>query len=1048
MNFSRLARRGLVHYWRTNLAVVGGIAIAVAVLGGALLVGESVRDSLRRIATGRLGNTHSTVTSPILFREDLAERIGEGVPVLALDGVVTHQSSGRRAGQVAVYGVDERFWKFHGWADPQLGGRAAAATSSLLAELGALKGETLLLKVEKPADIPAESLFGRKDDAVSSIRLTLSGQTRDFSLRSGQGPVRTLFVPLSLLQRETGNTARANTILLDKRPGKLPVILDDLGLRITPLAGGSGQVQLDSRSGVLTDAVVRAAGEGARKSFVYLATSIKLSGREVPYSLIAAADLSELPVPVDNSPDAIVLNEWAARSLGAKAGDEVIVEYLIWHDDGRATTESARFRVAAITSITGLAADRRLAPEYPGITDSDDVSDWDPPFPMDLGRIRPTDEDYWDRYRTTPKAWIPFERGRELWASRWGSVTAVRMKADPLLEQRLLDRLTPRDSGITVIPLREQALMGSSGATDFGEYFSYFSFFLMVSALLLAGLFFRLGVEQRLSEIGLLEAIGFTAPRVFRLFLFEGLGLSLAGAALGVACSLAYAAAILFALRTWWLDAVGTRELELDLAAGPLAVGATMGVVAAMLSVAWVFKNIRSESPRSLLQSAGLRFRRVRSRAGLSATGLAVIGFLFLAAAGMKRLPAAGGFFGAGASMLAAAIFAVRHQLETSGNVKSLPSFAFRNAAIRPGRSALVVALIASATFIIVSVEAFRRNAASDAGSGGYALMAESVHPLYLNLNEESARQDLNISGLDGVTFMAFRLRPGDDASCLNLYRPQNPRVLGAPVELLNRARFRFASVENDSPNPWLKLDERLRDGTIPAIVDVNSMTYVLHRKLGEVIELPGTQVRLRLVAALSDSVFQSELIISEEHFKQAFPAEQGYRVFLIDSPPARVEEVTSTLESALADYGFDISSTAERLASFHRVENAYLSTFQSLGVLGLLLGTIGVAAILIRNVLERRREVALLSAVGFAPQRLRALILAENLLTLLAGIGAGAACALLAVAPALAARGAGPSIASQLILLAAVAAAGFIAVFVAARIALGLPLLASLRSE
>jgi putative ABC transport system permease protein len=42
-----LVRRGLAYHWRTNLAVVAGVAVAVAVLAGALLVGDSVRASLR-----------------------------------------------------------------------------------------------------------------------------------------------------------------------------------------------------------------------------------------------------------------------------------------------------------------------------------------------------------------------------------------------------------------------------------------------------------------------------------------------------------------------------------------------------------------------------------------------------------------------------------------------------------------------------------------------------------------------------------------------------------------------------------------------------------------------------------------------------------------------------------------------------------------------------------------------------------------------------------------------------------------------------------------
>ena len=55
-----------------------------------------------------------------------------------------------------------------------------------------------------------------------------------------------------------------------------------------------------------------------------------------------------------------------------------------------------------------------------------------------------------------------------------------------------------------------------------------------------------------------------------------------------------------------------------------------------------------------------------------------------------------------------------------------------------------------------------------------------------------------------------------------------------------------------------------------------------------------------------------------------------------------------------MVDFGADATGTAERLAQFHRVENTYLSTFQALGGLGLILGTMGLATVLLRNVLER----------------------------------------------------------------------------------------------
>src|ERR1019366_926154 len=149
--------------------------------------------------------------------------------------------------------------------------------------------------------------------------------------------------------------------------------------------------------------------------------------------------------------------------------------------------------------------------------------DWDPPFPLDLDRIRPRDEEYWNRYRTTPKAFVRLARGRALWGTRFGSLTSLRISPpSPAYAEALRAALDPAAMGLTVVPVKARSLEAARGATDFGEYFLYFSFFLMFSALLLTGLFFKLGIEQRTREIGVLRSLGFSPSRIRTLFLLEG----------------------------------------------------------------------------------------------------------------------------------------------------------------------------------------------------------------------------------------------------------------------------------------------------------------------------------------------------------------------------------------------------------------------------------------------------------------------------------------------------------------------------------------------
>ena len=236
MSLLSLVRRNLLHYRRTNLAVVAGVAVAVAVLAGALLVGASVRSSLRALALERLGAVDRVVTSarfvPASFGADLLAagelngRFGAAAPLAAVEGFVTHQASGRRASGVRVYGVDERFWTFHG-LDPEafaLGRNAAFVSAGLAGELEAAHGDALLVSVEQPSAVPLSSLHGRRDDVGRTLRIGIdrvldAAELGEFSFRPQQGLARSVFVPLARLQGELEQEGRVNTLLLGHGAG-------------------------------------------------------------------------------------------------------------------------------------------------------------------------------------------------------------------------------------------------------------------------------------------------------------------------------------------------------------------------------------------------------------------------------------------------------------------------------------------------------------------------------------------------------------------------------------------------------------------------------------------------------------------------------------------------------------------------------------------------------------------------------------------------------------------------------------------------------------
>lgn len=1080
-----LTRASVRYYAGTNALVVLGVAVAVAVLAGALLVGGSVRESLRQLALARLGKTDAVVIAPTFFRTALAadvqaqssQFVTAAAPLIVVEAAVSQDESQRTAGRVAAYGVDARFGAFHGVEGFNLTGREALISEALANELGAKAGDSITVRVAKPTDIPLSTLQGRRDAAGERIRLTVArvldrASLGEFSLAPSQGPVLAVFMPLQRLQRDLALDDRVNTLLLAlrERPDDLinqaiapAATLDDFGLRVRQ--SPDGRTIVETRAGLLTDdmaAGIRAiAGDSGLRSesvLAYVANTIRVGDREIPYSVVAAKGAGR---------GEIRLNEWAASDLQAKPGDRVTLEYFLWSDEDGLATSRAEFTVAAILPMRDDGADPSLTPDYPGISDAADMTSWDPPFPVELQRVRPKDEDYWDKYRAAPKAIISLEDGQRLWGSRYGKVSSLRLSGEASISSQALD---PAAAGLTARLVREEAAAASQGTTDFGQYFLYFSFFLVVSALLLAYLFFAVGLEQRTTEVGILASIGFPTKKIRSAFMREGVILTAMGAIAGSIAAVAYGNLILYGLRTWWIGAVGTRDLVLHVDPAALGAGVAGVFVIGLLALLGGIRALSRRSPRALLKGGTPPpTKRASAITKIVAVAFALIGLVMMVVAATGTLDPTAGFFGAGGSWLVAGLCAasilLRRRPASSGlgrGARAMFSLGIRQTSVRPTRSVLSLALIAFASFVLVTVGAFKKDVSSaprDArsGTGGFALMGESVAPLMHDPNDASGRTELGLAAgdLQGATFTRFRLRPGDETSCLTLYRPTNPRIIAPEPRFFESPRFSFASSMAESAeelaNPWLLLRRTFDDGAIPAIADQTTLMYSLHLGIGDDFTFTPQghePVRLRIVAALADSFLQSEMIIGEPAFTRLFPRHEGYRLWMIETPEGKEAAITTHLEDRLSDFGLDVIDTRARWNAYHQVENTYLATFQALGSLGLLLGTIGVGAVLARNVLERRKEIGLVRAVGFTPANVRTMVLSEGMMLVAGGLLIGAGCAFVAIMPAVLDRAQSLPWMTLLGLIGGVMLTGMLASLAAIRITSQTPITAAIKGE
>ena len=171
-----------------HLAVMLGVIAGTAALTGALLVGDSMRGSLREQAMGRLGRVDYALIAERFFRESLAAEFvhpkaserpaSAACPLILQRGGVAHADSGRRANRAAILGVDKRFWELSAEQreapKPADGERTVVLNRALADELGAAPGADVLVRVGKPSAVPTETRLGRRDDVSVTLRLTVS----------------------------------------------------------------------------------------------------------------------------------------------------------------------------------------------------------------------------------------------------------------------------------------------------------------------------------------------------------------------------------------------------------------------------------------------------------------------------------------------------------------------------------------------------------------------------------------------------------------------------------------------------------------------------------------------------------------------------------------------------------------------------------------------------------------------------------------------------------------------------------------------------------
>ena len=1073
----KLTFKNLLFFRRQNTGIILAATLCGMVLTGSLTVGDSVRSTLRALAEVRIGEGDLAMLSPDgFFREDLAERIKEELPdeesvvapIVLSRGMLTSPDGATRVSNIQVLGVDPRFWKLA--PDSKLtptgnesiekgvsnwGTETFFVNERLGKRLKSETGERLILRMEEPSLFSRDApLSGERDSKFVSMNKEFGGIIPpegfgNFGLLGNQREPLTLFVSLSELQKKlfrsldeaTQSTNFANFLLLgipgdkeiDLKKAKIAMdscwTLEDAGIEIKKLRE-SDEWSVRTRQVFLSDSLVEKAKEEQPKAsgvLTYLVNAIEKieEGNKsslIPYSMISGVAPDKVEFLSNQWKDHhIALNQWAATDLNASIGDSIRISFYTVGERRKLIEASRSFELQKILPMPKTVPEDQESdwtPRFPGLSDADSCGEWDTGIPI-VHEVRVRDEDYWDEFRGSPKAFVSLKAAQEMWGNRWGSLTGIRANRKNLsreeLGSQLRQNLKAEDAGLIIQSLRSDARESVETPVDFGQLFMGFSFFVIVAVLGITGMLFSFSMQQRNQQVGLLRALGWKTGKIRLVFWGEGALAAIMGSLLGVLLAASYGKLILDLLSGEWSGAVSGASFVYDARVFSMVIGWVSSATICFVAMVWSTRKQIKKEPRELLMSGNQGWNHeLFDRKGRN--GYRWVGWICLVSAvglasgvGLSSGMASMTFFGAGALFLIGGLFLFRAQLgkliQRNQKLSEIKELNQRNLGRRAGRSLVTVGSMAAGAFLVVSTGAFRKSAPSSSeelksGMGGVSFWGESASPIYDDLNEAEAIElfDLNESILTNSKVIPLRLREGDDASCLNLNKALRPRIYGVkPNDFMGR--FEFAE------GNWESLNKPVASDAVPALVDQNTMMWALKMGIGDRIEFrdgDGKPFEVELVGSLKGSMLQGALFINEEDFLEKFKQQGGYRSFMLTGKFKEARNLALHLEDRMYQHGMEFRESKDRLMELQAVENTYLSIFQGLGGLGMLIGTCGLGLVVARNVVERGPEFGLFEALGFQFKQLKMHAFLEHVQLALWGILVGSIAAVLGIAPAL----------------------------------------------
>jgi putative ABC transport system permease protein len=884
----------------------------------------------------RLGDTRTLISSGTSYFEN--SWINDSIfgkkahGVLRVNGFV---AIGGRMIPVAVWGVD----------DKNIEPNNAKINPKLATEINLQAGEELVLRLPAAGLVPSGSLFVT-DSYTTSLRLELQDVVDvknggNIALDNVQQTPYNIFLNRENLAEAMNAAGKINLIFSPEN-----ISSTQIANSWTPAISGVKVMQHKDFSAVtseqifmpqkIVDAICKKNGE-CNRLFSYLVNGIAKGKNEVPYSFATAIDFFDGQKLSNNE---AILPDYTARRVGAKTGDSITLSYFVASSGLKNLTEKhERFFVKKIVPLRELVADSTLSAEFPGLSDVESCTDWDSDLPINMEKIEQEDEDFWEKYSSTPKILIAYEKGKEIWKNDFGSATAVRISNKKTAD---LSAITPEIAGVNVAYPYEIAMKSAVSGVDFSSLFLSLGFFIVIAALLLVAMPISQMLYARRKEVELFSALGYSKKRIALLLFREAIPVITISAIVGAALSVAYTQVVLWLLNGVWKGATHTEGIAIHISLAPIIAAI---IIVAILSSLIVWFSLRKTKKRKKINKKNAAY-------GSFSVHKKVIAFL---------------------------------RADKKGTLLSFISLS------------IGVFLI----FVVgLNRRGFADASQLASGTGGYTFWGESSVPIYHDLTTTEGREKLGLKGLpNGVEILQLLRWQADDASCLNLNKPAEPTILGVDLKTLGKSSIKIAYPQppkggyngRQGTYPVYADATVITWGLMKAVGDTLTHRNAL-----------GNPITLRIAGALSNTIFQGALLIDRTLFAQLWGSGKGSEIMLVKCAKESEEQVKNIMEKSMYNYGLMLTPTAQRLAEFNSVTDTYLTIFMTLGALGLLVGIIAFVVAVRKNLAMRHSETNLYRALGFSDKRVKNMLLQENLIVPILAIAVGFFGALISLAKTL----------------------------------------------